>query len=250
MKKIYVVAILLVVAMLILSAAVPKPGTMVQLKLVNKMVNESASVSLTGMVNFYTYYLTAKPYTVAVKYPESFWRLGSPIASNESTYEVRSDYYEVGVFACGNPGAKGVMNLTHNTKLVFPLCDKSKASKGADALGSGGINQGEPTQEKVSTSRFFPGYWDAGHVCAYADGINSASKISGAKWNTKGNSVAGTAIVGSNSCDYDVAMDKYVGDGFSDGTLKGAYYYSHGGAQVRWMLDFQNWINGGVDIWH
>jgi hypothetical protein len=45
-------------------------------------------------------------------------------------------------------------------------------------------------------------------------------------------------------------MDKYVGDGFSDGTLKGAYYYSHNGAQVRWMLDFQNWSNGGVDIWH
>jgi len=52
------------------------------------------------------------------------------------------------------------------------------------------------------------------------------------------------------SCGGRIEMDRYVGGGFSDGTLKGAYYYSHNGAQVRWMLDFQNWDNGGVDIWH
>ena len=244
MKKIYVVAVLLLVAMLVLTAAIPKPGPMVALNLNNKTINQTASVALNGLTNFYTYYLTAKPYAITVKYPQTWWRMPGigAIKGNDVTYEVRADFYEAIVYACGNPAAKGVINLTHNTKLTFPLCDKAKASKTSDGTAIGGINQGEPTQEKISTSRFFPGYWEPNHLCFYAGDIIYMVK-------------------GGNSVDWQwdrlndenciaTAFDKYVGDGFSDGTLKGAYLYSHNGAQVRWMLDFQNWDNGGVDIWH
>ncbi|MEI7990654.1 MAG: hypothetical protein WCI88_16610, partial [Chloroflexota bacterium] len=229
--------------MLVLTAAIPKPGPTVALVLNNKTINQTASVALNGLTNFYTYYLTAKPYAITVKYPGTWQRLPwtGAIKGNDVTYSVRADFYEAVVYACGNPGAKGVMNLTHNVKLTFPLCDKAKASKTGLGNSVGGINQGEPTQEKISTSRMFPGYWDPGHTCAYADGINSPISVTGAAWNTKGNSVAGTAVVGGGVCRVFVDNDKYVGDGFSDGTLKGAYYYSHNGAQVRWMLDFQNW---------
>jgi len=225
--------------MLVLTAAIPKPGPTVALVLNNKTINQTASVALNGLTNFYTYYLTAKPHAITVKYPGTWWRLGSPIKGNDVTYSVRADFYEAVVYACGNPGAKGVMNLTHNVKLTFPLCDKAKASKTHNGLGVGGINQGEPTQEKISTSRMFPGYWEPNHLCYYAGSVN-----------TKGNSVAW--LLGTNNAEdcLVTVMDKYVGDGFSDGTLKGAYMYSHNGAQVRWMLDFQNWSNGGVDIWH
>jgi hypothetical protein len=45
--------------------------------------------------------------------------------------------------------------------------------------------------------------------------------------NNKGNSVAWWADrLNTENCNA-TSMDRYVGDGFSDGTLKGAYLYSH-----------------------
>ncbi|MEI7989279.1 MAG: hypothetical protein WCI88_09570, partial [Chloroflexota bacterium] len=214
MKKIYVVAVLLLVAMFVLTAAIPKPGPSVALVLNNKTINQTASVALNGLTNFYTYYLTAKPYAITVKYPGTWQRLPwtGAIKGNDVTYSVRADFYEAVVYACGNPGAKGVMNLTHNVKLTFPLCDKAKASKTGEGSAAGGVNQGEPTQEKISTSRMFPGYWDPQHACYYGDGVV------GGLGNTKGNSILGTFNCATTPASFDVIKDKYVGDGFSDGT--------------------------------
>jgi hypothetical protein len=234
-KKIYVVAILLLVAMLIVTAAVPKPGPKSILHLRNKMLNQTASLSLNGLTNFYTYYLTAKAYAINVKYPTTWflYNANAGIKGNDTTYEVRSDFYEAVVYACGQPGLKGVINLTRTVRLVFPLCDKAKSVP--SARGNGGVNMGEPAVEKISTARFFPGYFDPGHLCygAVDDGGNS--------------------IGGVFSCvteDWVSGYDRYVGDGYSDGTTDGDFWLRINGAQSRWMLDFVNQANGGVDVWH
>jgi len=238
-KKIYVVAVLLLVAMLIVVAAVPKPGPTNLLVLRNKMLNQTASLSLSGLTNFYTYYLTAKAYPINVKYPTEWFIFNGTtgIKSNDTTYEVRSDFYEVVIYLCGQPGRKGVINLTHKTRLTFPLCDKSAR-----------INMGAPNQEKVTTSRYFPGYFDPEHACFVA-----AREQANAGW-SKGNSVdLGGNFICSAAGTYNILTsytDKYVGDGYSDGTTDGFFAARMNGAQIRWMLDLVNFSNGGVDIWH
>jgi hypothetical protein len=254
MNNIFTITAILLLCLLVLTAAQAKPGPMVTLTLVNKTLNQSAFISLNGLTNFSTYYLTAKGYPIPVKYPAAWWRGGSPMFGNDVVYEVRADIYEAGVYACGNPAAQGILNLTHNVRLVFPLCEKARARKSGNASGVGGVSQGEPTQEKISTSRMFPGYWDAEHACIYAGGLNNPDYFGNIRWNDRGNSVDGggfsMATPDFSGCVIDVYNDNYVGDGYSDGTLEGAYYAALNGAQVRWMLDFQNWDNGGVDIWH
>ena len=222
MKKIYVVAVLLLVAMMVLTAAVPKPGPKVVLSLWNKMINQEAHISLSGLTNFYTYYLTAKAYDVEVKYPAEAPKI------KKTDYEVRADVYETMVYVCDNPGVAGVINLTRNTRLVFPLRDKD-----------GVMNQGEPGQEKVSTSRFFPGYWDPnGRLADYGHG--NVSLIG------RGILLDGSGV----GCVDTVCTNKYFGDGYDDGTISGNFDLYLNGAQVHWALDFYNWDNGGADVWH
>ncbi len=226
MKKIYVVAVLLLVAMMVLTAAVPKPGPKVVLALWNKMINKEAHISLSGLTNFYTYYLTAHAYDVEAKYPSELINFGK---IKKSDYEVRADLYEATVYVCDNPGATGVMNLTRNVRYVFPLCDKD-----------GVMNQGEPTQEKISTSVFFPGYWDPNGRLAESGG-GLVSQL--------GRSIIldGTDPVCSGAV---CSSAQYVGDGYSDGTTDGNFDLYLNGAQVAWSLDFYNWDNVGSDVWH
>jgi hypothetical protein len=212
-KKIYVITIVLLVAMMVLTAAVPKPGPKVVLTLVNKMVNAEASLSLSGLTNFYTYYLTAKAYDIQVKYPSAFSSGVNWSKSKNTSYEVRADMYETTVYDCGGYRS-GTINLTRNVKLVFPLCDKAD------------INQGEPTQEKLRIASAFPGYYDPYRW----DGAANTFTIS-----TVGNS----DIYG-----------RYVGDGYNDGTTKGSFDLARNGAQIHWALDFYNYYNGGADVWH
>jgi len=243
-KKIYVVAILLLVAMLVLTAAIPKPGPKVTLALWNKMINKEAHVSLSGLTNFYTYYLTAKAYDVSVKYPQTLLT-NTLLGANswdktvKTTYEVRADLYETTVYVCDNPGVTGVMNLTRHVRLVFPLCAKG-----------GVLNQGEPTMEKVNTARYFPGYFDPNGRVTFLGGTTFG-------WNAHANAPAN--IAGSTVwCVYDAVApgnaicnnSQYVGDGYSDGTTDGNFDRYLNGAQVAWALDFYNWDNGGTDIWH
>gem|GEM_PF-1953113 len=232
MKKIYVVAVLLLVAMLVLTAAIPKPGPNVILTLKNRMINEEAHISLSGLTNFYTYYLTAKAYDVEVKFPAESPKI------KKTTYEVRADYYETTVYVCDIPGRSGVINLTRNVQLTFPLCDKA-----------GKMNMGEPTQEKISTARFFPGYWDP--TGYQGEDLTKPRYLRVLAGQIKGSdvacvqNVAGPLVFDPFSC-----QNVFFGDGYDDGSISGNFAAIMNGAQVRWALDFYNWDNGGADVWH
>ena len=100
MKKIYSFTLIVFLLSLVLSAAIPKAGQMVVLTLRNKMLTEEAYLSLNGLTAFHTYYLTARAWPVDVKYPASL--SGYIIGKHQDTeYEVRADYYETIVTACG-----------------------------------------------------------------------------------------------------------------------------------------------------
>ncbi len=247
MKKIYVVAILLLVAALVLTAAAQKPGPKVVLSMWNKMINQEAHISLSGLTNFYTYYLTAKAYDVSVKYPQTVLTNGLLGVNWDKTvktdYEVRADLYETTVYVCDNPGVSGVINLTRHVRMVFPLCAKG-----------GVMNQGEPTMEKVNTARYFPGYFDPN---------GQRVELAGAGWRFVGHTDRfGNTIrnyADSNPTCYADATQtnglrcvsaQYVGDGYDDGTTKGQFDRFLNGAQVAWALDFYNYDNGGTDVWH
>lgn len=249
MKKIYVVAILLLVAMLVLTAAIPKPGPKVALKMWNKMINKEAHISLSGLTNFYTYYLTAKSYDVAVKYPQTLLVNANLGQYNwdktvKTTYEVRADLYETTVYVCDNPGVSGVINLTRSVRLVFPLCAKG-----------GVINQGEPTMEKVNTAKYFPGYFDPNGRVQWMGGTSFVwTKHIDRFGAERGRSIAGSNVY----CSPDVTAfgqarcnnALYVGDGYTDGSTDGNFDRYLNGAQVAWALDFYNFDNGGTDVWH
>jgi len=216
-KKIYVIAVLLLVAVFVLTAAVPKPGPKIVLTLINRQLTQEAHISLNGLTAFYQYYLTARAWPVDVKYPAGLWD-----KAQKTTYEIRADFYEGTIYACGLQRS-GVFSLKRNTKLVFPLCAK------------GGANQGEPYVEKINVAYGMPGYWDpTGRVTCIG---SKAKKPSGLK---------GT----DPWCDDGVADNWYRGDSYADGDIEGNFKKQLNGAQIHWSIDFNNWWNKGVDVLH
>lgn len=215
MKKIYVIAVLLLVAVFVLTAAVPKPGPTIILTLVNRQLTQEAHISLNGLTAFYQYYLTARAWPVDVKYPAGLWD-----KAQETTYQIRADFYEGTIYACGAQRS-GVFSLKRNTKLVFPLCAK------------GGANQGEPYVEKINVSWGMPGYWDPTGRVICPGGVLPGGLKGTDPW-----------------CDGANADNWYRGDSYSDGDVDGNFIKKLNGAQIHWSIDFNNWWNKGVDVLH
>jgi len=251
MKKIFSFTLVVLLLSLVLSAAIPKAGPMVVITLVNKMLTQQANISLNGLTAFHTYYLTARAWPVDVKFPASL--SGYTVGKHQdTTFEIRADYYETIVTACGE-SRSGVMDLTHRTKYVFPLCDKKNV-----------MNQGEPRMEKISTVMSFPGVYNQPDYCEWAGlspddctngGLFDAEVAWCMSWgNTVGdckNWVASyTNWNGMGSWWDFLGNNVTVGDGYSVGDAQGLFKRSIGGNQVRWSLDFYNWQNNGTDVWH
>lgn len=120
---------MILIAFAIVTAATPKPGPSVKLTLVNKMEDQDATVTLNGLTNFYQYYLIAKSYaTLKETTGEGMQTYDGILKSNETVYEVRKDVYEATVIACGSVNS-GIMELTRNTRVVFPLCSRDMYGK-------------------------------------------------------------------------------------------------------------------------
>ena len=231
MKKIYVIAVLLLVAVFVMTAAIPKAGPMVVLTLRNKMLTSEAHISLNGLTAFHTYYLTARAWPVDVKYPVGLW-----FKTQDTTYEIRSDFYEGTVYSCGGQRS-GVFDLTNRTRLTFPICGKT------------GGQQGEPRQEKINTGKGWPGYWDPSganrYTCVAGKPVAIGSLAAAAPGERRG--TVPWCDVGYTG---EVVRNYSAGDPYSDGDVDGNFRRSVNGAQIRWSMDFLNWENKGTDYWH
>ena len=108
------------------AAAVPKPGATIKLTLINKMVSQPGYISLNGLINFHTYFFTARAYDIDVHGDGEQMHLLDD-GHNKfmvTTYEVRKDLYEGSITSCGSINA-GVFDLDRNTTVIFPPCERS-----------------------------------------------------------------------------------------------------------------------------
>ena len=130
MKKISVVLAICCCFLIAGSAAALKPGDMVKLTLINKMVNQPGYISLSGKTNYYSYFLTAHAYEIekmAEGKDMNFLDDGKAKALI-TTYEVRKDRYEGTIISCGSVNS-GVFDLTRETTIVFPPCERGTYGK-------------------------------------------------------------------------------------------------------------------------
>ncbi|MEI7987757.1 MAG: hypothetical protein WCI88_01860 [Chloroflexota bacterium] len=126
-KKYIFLPLLLLVVLISTMAVTPKPGPMAILTLVNKMVNQPGVVSLKGLTNFYNYNLTSRAYKVDVLSadgPVGKSKDDSPrnLKTEVTTYQVRQDWYEATISACGFI-IEGMVDLRSNSQIVFPACE-------------------------------------------------------------------------------------------------------------------------------
>jgi len=149
-KKLYVFAMLLVVAAMMLSAW--SPGEMSTLTVVNKVVGEVVNIKLNGIqwsgwdVDHppVSYYLTAQaPNHINWTY--------------ESTFDIHKDIYDVTIYQC-DASRSGRVNLMSNLRMVFPTCYTT-------------VNSGEPGMEKVDLVNSKPGTLNTDQDRTAGDGI-------------------------------------------------------------------------------
>lgn len=127
MKKISIALSLSLCFLIAGSAAAPKPGGTIKLTLINKMVTQPGYISLNGTTNFYSYYLTARAYETEKlgEGKEMDFLDDGKAKAIITTYEIRKDRYEGTILSCGSANA-GVFDLTRNTTIIFPPCERSE----------------------------------------------------------------------------------------------------------------------------
>jgi len=151
-KKLYVFAILLVVAAITLAAF--SPGQLATLRVWNKIAGEDVNIKMAGIKYGVGYYLTAPGPTH--KYTLGFPSTNMAAWLRKSTYDIRKDIYDVTIYLC-DASRSGTINMSHAVRLVFPNCYAA-------------VNSGEPGNEKVDVARGKPGTWNQDADSAPGDG--------------------------------------------------------------------------------
>ena len=150
MKKLYVFAMLLVVAAMMLSAW--SPGQLATLFVTNKVVGEVINIKLNGIQwsgydadhPAVSYYLTAQaPNHVGWVY--------------NSQFDIHKDIYDVTIYLC-DASRSGRLNMMANLRMVFPTCYTT-------------VNSGEPGMEKVDLVNSKPGTLNTDTDRTPGDGI-------------------------------------------------------------------------------
>jgi hypothetical protein len=148
-KKFVLLPLLILMSLVVVIAATPKPGPMAKLTLVNKMVSQPGYISLKGLTNFYTYFLTARAYAIDVQSaagPVGKSKDTSPsnLKTEVTTYVVRQDMYEITVTACGFSIA-GMIKLHGDSQIVFPSCVKGLSKKQEEVIDIRSICIADPS---------------------------------------------------------------------------------------------------------